>query len=442
MSLETSAQEEGRGGPLEVVRGLYPRLVLALDGKLLLLSCAVGVLSALLATVYFYALAFFMKGSEHLGEHIPVWALMPAVGALVGLSYFLGEPGETDAVVDNIHVRHGRIDTKANIPLMPISLLSIAAGGSAGPEAPMVYLTGSVGTWLHKWLKLPEAWVRTLTLTGMAVGFGTLFGAPVGAALFALEIPHKRGIEYYEATVPSMIGCLVGSGVFALLTGHGIGQAWHFPAYQFHHVSELFIAAGVGAVCGLAAIPYGGLIRGVKAAFKAIPGPMMFKGALGGAILGVIAWKLPATRFWGEEQLQTFLLDASPGITLLVVLGVAKMLTVSVTLASGWRGGIIIPCFFIGACLGKALALWLGLDPTLAMIAGMAAVNVAVMKVPLATIVVLATMTGVSAIAPLAAAGFAAFVVSGGVEFLESKRGRATPGAVTEPLEAREPEAA
>ena len=405
-------------------------LALALDARLLALVCLVGALAGVIASGYFYALQFMLEWMGIADHHVPVWALMPAIGLLVGLCYFLGEPGETDAVVDNIHVRNGRMDTRANLPLVPISLLSIAAGGSAGPEAPMVYLTGSVGTWLHKLLKLPEKQVRTLTLTGMGVGFATLFGAPIGSALFALEIPHKRGMEYFEATIPAMIGCLVGYGVFAFITGHGIGPVWAFPAYDFTHGSDLMVAAAVGLVCGLASVPYGWSIHGVKTLFKKLKLPMWAKGAIGGALLGLAAWKLPETRFWGEEQIKSLLLESTPTLTILLACAVVKMLTVSVTLASGWRGGIIIPCFFIGACLGRAISLVVpGVDPTLAMIAGMAAVNVAIMKVPLATVLVVASMTGVRGIPPIAAASFAAFVVSGGVEFIDSKRHRSDVGA-------------
>ena len=402
------------------------RIILAIDSRVLMFACVVGALSGVLATGYYYALQAMLGTSERVQHHVPVYLLMGGAGILVGLSYLLGEPGETDAVVDNIHVHNGRLDTKANLPLVPCSLLSIAAGGSAGPEAPMVYLTGSVGTWLHRWLKLPEAYVRTLTLTGMGVGFATLFGAPVGSAIFALEIPHKRGMEYYEATVPAIIGCLLGYAVFTALTHHGIGPIWHFPAYACRSWTDLLVAACVGVACGLSARPYVWLIHAIKGLFGRITAPMFVKAALGGLVLGLVAWKLPATRFWGEEQLQTALLDSSPALTMLLLLAGAKMLTVAVTLASGWRGGIIIPCFFIGACLGKAASIvFPGIDPTLAMLAGMAAVNVSVMKVPLATVLVVSSMSGVPAIAPIAAAAFAAFAATGGVEFLHTKRDRA-----------------
>lgn len=401
------------------------KIILALDGKLLALSCAVGALAGVLASGYFYALAGMLRLQEHLGKFVPVYILMPVAGIFVGLSWVLGKPGETDAVVDNIHLKNGRMDTRANVPLVPVSLLSIAAGGSAGPEAPMVYITGSVGTWLHRLLKLPERYVRTLTFAGMGVGFATLFGAPIGSAIFALEIPHKRGMEYYEATVPAIVGTLCGYGVFAAITGHGIGPVWHFPAYSFHDFRDLALAAAIGIGAGAMSLPFVQLIHVVKNVFQKLRAPMWIKAAVGGAILGLVAWKLPGTRFWGEEQLQTFVLDASPAVQILLAMAVAKMLTISVTLASGWRGGIIIPCFFIGACLGKALSMVVpGVDPTMAMLAGMAAVNVSVMKVPLATVLVVSAMSGVASIPTIAAAAFGAFLVTGGAEFLETKRSR------------------
>jgi H+/Cl- antiporter ClcA len=402
------------------------RFALALDSKILALSCLVGAIAGLLATAYYWALSGLLHLVQRIDARVPVYVVMPAAGVLVGLCYLLGHPGETDAVVNNIHVKNGRIDTRANLPLVPSSLISVAAGGSAGPEAPVVYLTGSVGTWLHRWLALPERYVRTLTLTGMGVGFATLLGAPVGSALFALEIPHRRGMEYYEATVPVSIGTLVGYGVFLFVTGQKFGPTWRFGAYTFHDARDLAYAVLVGLTAGVVSLAFVRVIHAVKRVFRGLRAPMWVRAAVGGAVLGFIAWRLPATRFWGQAELQSAVLDASPTIGLLLVLAAAKMLTVSVTLASGWRGGIIIPCFFIGACLGQALARVVpGLPPTLAMLSGMAAVNVSVMKVPLGTVLVVAAMSGVEMIPPIAAATFAAFAVTGGIRFLESQRGRA-----------------
>lgn len=419
---------------------LKSRFALAMDARLLGLAALVGVLAAGIASLYFYALEFTLEGFTwmQVRSGVPVWGFMAVAGALVGLLYRLGEPGETDAVVNNIHVENGRVDLKANLPLIPISLVSISAGGSAGPEAPMVHLTGSVGTWLHKRLKLPEAFIRPMTFAGMSVGFATLFGAPVGSVIFALEIPHKRGMEYYEALMPALVGGLIGHAVFAVLTHHGIGTTWHFEHYELHSSRELLYAMGIGLFGGLAAMPYVWIIRGMKKLFRAMKRlPHELTGALGGLCMGLFATYVPATRFFGEAQVEGVEKLALGG---LLVLAVAKMFTVALTLASGWRGGIIIPCFLIGACLGRAVSLLVpGIDPTLAMVCGMAAVNVAVMKVPLGTVLVLVTMTGINAIAPIALAGLAAFLVTGGANVIDTQRARseAEGTAPAEPPEAR-----
>ena len=301
----------------------------------------------------------------------------------------------------------------------------------------MVHLTGSVGTGLHRWLKLPERMVRPLTFAGMSVGFATLFGAPIGSAVFALEIPHKRGMEYYESLIPAMIGSLVGYGVFALLTHHGLGPVWAFPGYQLIHWLDLIRATAVGLAAGLVAIAFIGLIRAAKRGFAALHLPMVLKCALGGLILGLLAWRVPQSRFFGESVVDEIAHGSSLTVGVLLALALTKMIAVSVTLGSGWRGGIIIPCFLVGACLGRAFSLLVpGLDPTLAMVCAMAAVNIAVMKVPLGTVLVLVTMTGINAIAPIALAGMAAFLVSGGANVVDTKRGRAEEETSTSPLAA------
>ena len=69
-----------------------------------------------------------------------------------------------------------------------------------------------------------------VTITGMAAGFTVLFGAPLGGAVFALEILHRRGLEYYEALMPAVIGSLCGYGVYVGITGVGLEPVWQLPA--------------------------------------------------------------------------------------------------------------------------------------------------------------------------------------------------------------------
>src|SRR5207253_9280844 len=103
-----------------------------------------------------------------------------------------------------------------------VSRLCVGAGGGLGPEAPLVQTTGSLGTYIASRFRLGRDDTRVLTITGMAAGFTALFGAPLGAAVFALEILHRRGLEYYEALLPAAVGSLSGYAVYVLLTGVGL----------------------------------------------------------------------------------------------------------------------------------------------------------------------------------------------------------------------------
>src|SRR3954449_1586092 len=116
--------------------------------------------------------------------HLPI---MIAVGIAVGvLTKILGNPGDVELLVNNIHVLGGNEDIRDLRSLIPVSLLCVSSGGGMGPEAPLVQTTGSLGSWLARRWGVSIDDTRVLTITGMAAGFTVLFGAPLGSAIFAL----------------------------------------------------------------------------------------------------------------------------------------------------------------------------------------------------------------------------------------------------------------
>jgi len=141
-----------------------------------------GGVSGLLAGLYWNMLEIL---THYLGafDGVHLLWLMPLAGLSIGLIiHYLGNPGEISLIVDNIHFQGGRIPLRQNPSMILVSLVSISAGGSLGPEAPMVQVTGSLGTWLADRLQLTGERLRTLSLAGMAAGFTALFGAPLGGA--------------------------------------------------------------------------------------------------------------------------------------------------------------------------------------------------------------------------------------------------------------------
>lgn len=387
-----------------------------------LLWALLGIVCGLFAALYWIVLAWMMHELELLGGLV-LLILMPLAGLIVGLTiHWLGNPGEIGLIIDNIHLQGGRLAMRENPSMIVSSLVSISAGGSAGPEAPMVQVTGSIGTWLADRFRLRGEALRSLSIAGMASGFTALFGAPLGGAMFALEIlHHQHVVRYYQAFLPAVVASCASYTIFAAITRLGIGPIWHFPHYQTASINAfgwaiLFgvIGAGVGWLFII-------LFRGLERAFEALPCPIYIKTTLAGLGLGLLAVILPLTRYFGEHQLE-IVIDGDFAPMLLLETAAAKLLAIALTVTGGWRGGIIIPLFFVGACLGKAIAaIFPEVDAVLAMICLMAALNVSVTRTPISTTLLLAKLTGFMPFTPILFASLIGFFLAPRIPFIASQ---------------------
>ena len=412
------------------------------DAQLLVGAGVVGVTGGLLALVYYLILQAGLHGIWVRLLHVaplslpvkPMWR--PAVlvvttlgGLLVGLfTRWLGSAGELAAVVDNIHLRHGRIDMRQTPSMVAVSLAGIVAGGSAGPEAPLVQIIGSCASRLADRLKLDGATVRTFTFCGMGAALGAFFGAPLGGALFALEVPHRRGIEYYEALLPALVSAFVAFLVFRSIVG--------IEPVLFHLPGASTPMSMSATLWGLAAGAVGAGVAGVFARIFYLVGKLLhpwehhpvWLATAGGLAIGLLAQLCPKTLFWGELQIDG-VLGSIGGLLLLTAL--VKMLTIAITLHSGFRGGFIFPLMFIGACVGAVISSWLPGAPAAVWIVGtMAAVNVAITKTPLSTCVILSTLSGTTLLPVLIAASLTSLILSTRLNLIRTQRGRTARAAV------------
>ncbi|MDB5327314.1 MAG: Cl-channel, voltage gated [Phycisphaerales bacterium] len=415
--------------------------------KLLLGAAMIGAVGGLLATVYYFLLEGAMSGVWHRLANVeplslpvephwhPIILLITTLGGLaVGLlTRWLGSPGEIAAVIDNIHLHHGRLDIRQTPSMTAISLASISAGGSAGPEAPLVQIIGSFASRLGDRLRLEGVHVRTFTFCGMGAALGAFFGAPLGGALFAMELPHRRGIEYYEALLPAVVSALAAFLVFRSIVGYD-HILFHLGSQDVVTLGGVGWGVAFGALGAAAAAVFSLCFAGIgRIAHRWTNRPVLLA-TLGGLTLGLLAQASPKSLFWGEYQIDAVI--AAPadllrhhtlGMAVALLLGLAavKMIAVSVTLHSGFRGGFIFPLLFVGAAIGTAASLLLPAAPAaIAIVATMAAVNVAITKTPISTSVVLVTLSGTSMMPIVIAASVTALLLSGRLNLIRTQRGR------------------
>lgn len=424
--------------------------------QIILCSAVIGIAGGLVATAYYYAL----EASLHLVWHtipdflapytpagIPawnyVWIATTLGGFLVGLTlYFLGLPGEVAFVVDKVH-DPGHIELRQTPAMTVASLISITAGGSAGPEAPLVQIIGSFGGWLGQKIKLTAVTIRVLTFCGMSAALGAFFGAPLGGALFALEIPHRRGLEYYEAIVPAVLSAILSFFVFRFNTGLTIGGMYHFAKIPELSLLNLVQGALLGATGAAVAILFVFIFRSIGHLSEYLAHHTVLLATLGGLLIGLIALAVPQTLFFGEKELETIIETGSTfGVTMLLVIALAKMLAVSCTLHSGFRGGFIFPLFYIGGAVGLAIALAVPqIHPTIGMICLMAAVNVAITKTPVSTTIILSVLSDTAMVPVIVIASFTSFLLTTNVSLIQTQRSRSIFAAESEttPMEVPSP---
>ncbi|WP_254127224.1 chloride channel protein [Aquihabitans sp. G128] len=394
--------------------------------RLLSIVVVTGLAGGLVGAAYLGLLKLVQHGlwPTHwsLAAHLVVLVVVGAVVA--GLTRWLGSPSDVELLVDDIHVLGGAEDLRSLRSLVPVSLLCVGAGGALGPEAPLVTATGSLGSWIGTRARLERDDLRVVSIAGMAAGFTVLFGAPLGSALFALEILHRRGLEYYEALLPAVIGSLCGYVVYAAATGVGLEPVFRFPTTTEVHLADLGYGVGAGVVGALVAAAFTYLCVGLKRVVGRVP--VDARPVLGGLALGGLAFATPYALTNGEVQVEHLTGVRVAAATLLLAAGM-KLVASAVTLVTGWKGGFIIPLFFIGFCLAQAAAPHLpGADRWVLAAGLMVACNVGVTKTPIGSTLVVTEMAGLALLPSVLVAAVVSLALTSSVGLIDSQRQRLT----------------
>ncbi len=343
----------------------------------------IGLIVGLVGVAFHYAIDFV---TELRLEHHWLILLLPVGGLAIILLYQVcGMEKDRGTNLVLVAVREHEPMRLRTAPLIFLStVITHLVGGSAGREGAALQLGAAISNKIaHKIGVEPEEG-RMLTVCGMAAAFSALFGTPLTAAIFALEVVHV-GIIQYAALVPAFLSSLTG---FLLAGALGVPPtAYALTGLPALAPLPLLQVTVLGGLCALLAMLFCGVMHTTGALYaKYLPDPRL-RAVAGGFIMIALSWLaggLPDQTFNGAGG-NLIQAAVAGGIGILPWTFLVKILYTALTLGAGFRGGEIVPTFACGAAFGCVAGPLLGLSPGFGAAVGVVAVFCGVTNCPISS---------------------------------------------------------
>lgn len=340
-----------------------------------------GIIVGLVGVVFVKGLGFvtgYRETHPYIILGLPIAGLF--IVALYKICHYEKDKG-TNLIISTIHA-------KTEIPLRMAPLIFISTitthlfGGSAGREGAALQLGGSIGNQLGRWFKLDEHDTRTIIMCGMSAAFSSIFGTPMAAVIFAMEV-NSVGIMHYSAFVPCVFSSLVASMV-----------ANHFGVYAeaFGVIEEISFTLGsagkiviLGMLCALLSVIFCRALHiGHNLYKKYFKNPYIRIAAAGIFIIALTTLlRTSAYSGSGAHLIEEAIAGHCPPDAFFW-----KMIFTVLTLGAGFRGGEIVPSFTIGATFGCLFGTIFGLSPSLCAAVGMISMFCGVTNAPIASMII------------------------------------------------------
>ncbi len=402
--------------------------------KLNVLAILVGIVGGVGSWIFRFAIDFIyecffiipMEFFNNIGLSIIAWSpflLSPVLGGVI-VGYLTSRVSKetkghgVPEVLESVALKNGRMNLRVPFIKIIASATTIGSGGSAGREGPIAQIGAGFASFLGQKMNLSPKELRTLVVSGVAAGIAATFNAPIGGALFALEILMGAG-----GTTSLFIPILV-AGVVGVITGQillGSDPAFiGFPPLEYHDPFLIPLFIILGLICGIGSALWIKFFYKVEDIMDEVNNrfniPQMLSPALGGLLVGVI---LAVTFFFTGEQWETYTVMGRTYLpmdvifqgtlfqnsiiqilSVLILLFVLKAVATVFTVGSGGSGGVFAPTLFLGVMLGAIFAMLVDYviiiaEVPIALLAllGMAAFFAGTGRAPLTAIIMTAEMT-------------------------------------------------
>lgn len=380
--------------------GLY---VTALS-KWLLLAGVTGIFCGVAGSLFHIGVSL---ATEYRLRHPWFLWLLPVAGLLVVAVYKITrtEGQGTDDIIDAVH-----FGSNLSIRLLPAifvsTILTHLGGGSVGREGAALQMGGDIGYHVGKLFKLDDRDIRTATLCGMAAFFSALFGIPLTSTIFAMVV-ISIGVMYHAAFIPCLTASLV---AYWISLEMGVEPTHFTVSAPELNVLMLLRVAVLAALCAVVSILFVNSLRfSERFLKKRLPNPWL-RIAVGGVAIIALTY-LSGTTDYNGAGMDVVARAIEQGETAPVAF-LFKILFTAVTLGAGYKGGEIVPAFFVGATFGCVAAPLLGIPAGFGAALGLVSVFCASVNCPMASIFLSVELFG--------SAGLLYFALSCGISYMLS----------------------
>ncbi len=374
--------------------------------KWLLIATVVGIFGGVIGSIFHICIDYV---TEYRTEYPILIYFLPLGAVLIAFLYHLVKNAgqlDTNRVLNSVKGDE-RVPT-VMAPLIFVStVITHLLGGSAGREGAALQLGGSIGYRLGKIFRLNEQDLHLVVMAGMSAVFSALFGTPLTALFFSLEVTTV-GIIQYSGLIPCAISSLAASMIaklFGLFPVHFSGIS--FPALSVITVGKVLLLALLCALVGI--LFYTAIHKCEHLGHRFLPNPYL-RGLTGGLLIVLLTVLLKTYDYNGAGMdviTNAMSGQAKPEAFLL------KIIFTAITIAAGLKGGEIVPAFFVGSTFGCIAGGLLGLNPGFGAAIGFIALFCSAVNCPVASLFLSFEVFGGEALLLFALACGVSYMMSG-----------------------------
>ncbi len=380
--------------------------------KWLLISLLIGAVVGIAGTLFFYSIETV---TDFRKSHTWIICLLPVGGILINFIYkALKYPDDrgTNLVIET--ARDGeKMDLRHTVCIFIASVITHLFGGSSGREGAALQIGGSIGSQFGRILKLDDDDKKIITLCGMSACFSAIFGTPVTAAVFSLEVCLVGTIQY-SALVPCIISAVSAMKVAEFFHVSDFELFIDSPEYSLINYGKIIF---LGILCAVVSCIFCGASETASHLYKKISNKniRIVTGGLIVVLLTFISGTFDYNGAGGDIIEKAFAGDSRPEAFIM------KILFTALTLGAGFKGGEIVPVFFVGSTFGSLIAGLMNMNYSLGAGVGMVSVFCGVTNCPLASIILSVELFGGSGFGFCAVACCISFFLSGYMSLYSSQ---------------------